>query len=47
MPIATLRRLQDFAIWAGDRLKAVDINPLILTDDGAVAVDWLIVPRKN
>ena len=45
--ITTLQRLQDFAMWAGDRIKAVDINPLILTEDGVVAVDGLIVPRVN
>jgi len=45
--IKTLLRLQEFSAWAGDRIKAVDINPLILTTNGAIAVDALIVPRLN
>ena len=29
----------------GDGLAALDVNPLVLTDDGPVAVDALIQPR--
>jgi acetate---CoA ligase (ADP-forming) len=43
----TLQRLQAFASFASTRLKAVDVNPLILLDDGAIAVDALIVPRPS
>jgi acetate---CoA ligase (ADP-forming) len=43
----TLQRLQAFASIASTRLKAVDVNPLILLDDGAVAVDALVVPRMS
>jgi acetate---CoA ligase (ADP-forming) len=31
------------AVALGDRLEAIEINPLIVTDDGAVAVDALIL----
>jgi acyl-CoA synthetase (NDP forming) len=30
----------------GDRLDALDLNPVIATSDGAIAVDVLIVPRE-
>jgi acyl-CoA synthetase (NDP forming) len=43
--VDTLERLQTFARVAGPLIKAVDINPLIFTDDGVIAVDALIVPR--
>ena len=41
---ALLLALQDFALWAGDRVAAVDINPLILGNGRAVAVDALVLP---
>jgi hypothetical protein len=31
------------AAAAGPRLAELDLNPIMLTADGAVAVDWLIV----
>lgn len=40
-----LLRLQDVALSLGDRLEAVDINPVMLGAWGAVAVDALVVPR--
>jgi acyl-CoA synthetase (NDP forming) len=40
-----LLRLQDVARALGDRLEAVDINPVMLGADGATAVDALVVPR--
>jgi hypothetical protein len=43
----TLQRLQAFASVASAQLKAVDVNPLILLDDGAIAVDALVVPRRS
>ncbi|MYZ46585.1 acetate--CoA ligase family protein [Propylenella binzhouense] len=42
--LAVLARLQDFALWAGDLLGALDVNPFILREDGLVAVDALIIP---
>ncbi|MGQ7793694.1 acetate--CoA ligase family protein [Faunimonas sp. B44] len=42
--LAVLARLQDFALWAGDLLGALDVNPLILGEAGLVAVDALVVP---
>ncbi len=37
--------LQDVAVALGDRLEAVDINPVMLGAAGAIAVDALVVPR--
>ncbi len=31
----------------GDELAALDLNPVIVSADGAVAVDVLIVPRTD
>jgi hypothetical protein len=45
--IQALLRLQAFAQFASPHIKAVDINPLILTDERAVAVDALIVLRNQ
>lgn len=38
--------LQRAAIALGDQLEAIDINPVILGEHGAIAVDALVVPRK-
>ena len=40
-----LLALQNLAVTLGDRLEAVDINPVMLGAAGAVAVDALVVPR--
>ncbi|MDR3536812.1 MAG: acetate--CoA ligase family protein [Acetobacteraceae bacterium] len=37
--------LQDAALALGERLQAIDVNPVILGASGAVAVDALVVPR--
>jgi acetate---CoA ligase (ADP-forming) len=37
--------LQRAAITLGDQLEAIDINPVILGEHGAIAVDALVVPR--
>ena len=42
-----LCKLQNLAQWAGDRLEACDINPLIIGDAGVIAVDALVVPKTN
>ena len=34
------------AVELGDRLEALDVNPLIVTSEGAVAVDALVLPRR-
>jgi succinyl-CoA synthetase alpha subunit len=39
-----LESLQDAALALGDRLGAIDINPVILGAQGATAVDALVVP---
>jgi hypothetical protein len=38
--------LQRAAIDLGDQLEAIDINPVVLGEHGAIAVDALVVPRK-
>jgi acetate---CoA ligase (ADP-forming) len=43
--IQLLLALQNLAVALGDRLGAVDINPVMLGAAGAVAVDALVVPR--
>ncbi|MEI7714325.1 MAG: acetate--CoA ligase family protein, partial [Rhodospirillales bacterium] len=40
-----LMSLQRAALAAGDRLEAIDVNPVILGAAGAVAVDALVIPR--
>jgi hypothetical protein len=30
----------------GDSVEAIDVNPLIVTPEGATAVDALIIPRR-
>ncbi|WP_428483166.1 acetate--CoA ligase family protein [Rhodopila sp.] len=40
-----LMALQEAALALGDRLHAIDINPVMLGREGAVAVDALVVPR--
>ena len=43
--IDLLLALQKLAATLGDRLEAVDINPVMLGPAGAIAVDALVVPR--
>ena len=43
--IDLLLALQGVAVSLGDRLEAVDINPVMLGAAGAIAVDALVVPR--
>ena len=43
--IGLLLALQGVAEAVGDRLEAVDINPVMLGASGAIAVDALVVPR--
>jgi acetate---CoA ligase (ADP-forming) len=44
--IDLLVSLQMAALALGDRLQAIDINPVILGSCGAIAVDALVVPRS-
>jgi hypothetical protein len=37
--------LSVLALDLGDRVQALDVNPLIAGSDGCVAVDALVVPR--
>ena len=41
-----LMALQNAAISFGDRLHAIDVNPVILGAHGAVAVDALVIPAS-
>jgi len=45
--IDLLLALQDAALALGDRLQAIDLNPVILGTSGAVAVDGLVVPASS
>ena len=36
-----------FGARAGDRLAELDLNPVFVTKDGVVAVDWLLVMRET
>ncbi|MBV9250920.1 MAG: acetate--CoA ligase family protein, partial [Acetobacteraceae bacterium] len=40
-----LLNLQRAALALSDRLEAIDINPVMLGPNGAIAVDALVVPR--
>jgi acyl-CoA synthetase (NDP forming) len=42
-----LMGMQEAALAMGDALQAIDINPVILGADGAVAVDALVVPSAQ
>jgi hypothetical protein len=44
--IDLLMSLQEAALALGDRLHAIDINPVILGKAGAIAVDALVVPSR-
>jgi hypothetical protein len=37
--------MSQLAMELGDWVDAVDVNPLIVSPDGAIAVDVLVVPR--
>jgi acyl-CoA synthetase (NDP forming) len=45
--VEALLALQSLALWAGDRLGAVDVNPIVLSETGAVAVDGLVVAAAD
>lgn len=44
--IDALMALQTAAVSLGDGLRAIDVNPIILGANGAVAVDGLVVPAS-
>jgi succinyl-CoA synthetase beta subunit len=43
--VDALSRLQQIALDSGDRLNELEINPVIVTGTGCIAVDALAVPR--
>jgi acyl-CoA synthetase (NDP forming) len=40
-------RLSALALDLGDLVEAVDVNPLVARDDGCVAADALVIPRRT
>ena len=44
--VEVLLGLQNAAVSLGDRLHAIDVNPVILGEHGAVAVDALVIPSS-
>jgi acyl-CoA synthetase (NDP forming) len=44
---AALSRFSAMAAAIGDRVEAIDVNPVLVRPDGVVAVDALIVPRRT
>jgi len=45
--VAAIEGLDQLALALGDQVASVDVNPLIVTADGAYAVDALIVPDAS
>jgi hypothetical protein len=45
--LETIVRLSILALDLGDRLAALDINPVIASSKGCTAVDALVVPREQ
>ncbi len=45
--VHAVTRLSVLAADLGDRLDALDVNPVIVTSDGCVAVDALVIPRTT
>lgn len=43
--VAAVLAVSQLAVELGDGLEALDVNPLIVTPEGAVAVDALLLPR--
>jgi acyl-CoA synthetase (NDP forming) len=44
--VDSLLALQTAAVTLGDRLQAIDVNPVILGAHGAIAVDALVIPAS-
>jgi acyl-CoA synthetase (NDP forming) len=42
-----ISRLSVVAVELGDRIEALDVNPVVVAPTGCVAVDALIVPREQ
>jgi hypothetical protein len=42
----TVSRLSLLAADLGDLLEAIDVNPMIVSPQGCVAVDVLVIPRR-
>jgi hypothetical protein len=45
--VAAVVAIGQLAVELGDSLEALDVNPLICSPGGAVAVDALVVPRPG
>lgn len=44
---AALAGLSQLAVELGDKIDALDVNPLIVSPSGALAVDALVLPRRG
>ena len=44
--VAAIVSVSQLAHELGDQLEALDVNPLIVSQHGAIAVDALVVPRS-
>ena len=44
--VGALTALQGLVVIAPDLIQSIDVNPLLVGPDGAIAVDALIVPRR-
>jgi len=45
--VDALVSLQSLVQALGDKIHSIDVNPLLIHDSGCVAVDALVVPRKD
>ena len=45
--VQTLDALQRLIVAHGDKIRSIDVNPLLVGESGCVAVDALIVPRPR
>jgi acyl-CoA synthetase (NDP forming) len=45
--LSVVRAVSQLALELGDAITALDVNPVIVSPDGAVAVDALVLPRRG
>ncbi|MCE2521420.1 MAG: acetate--CoA ligase family protein [Alphaproteobacteria bacterium] len=45
--VDAVMKMSTMALELGSHLDALDVNPLLITDQGAVALDVLVVPRSD
>jgi acetate---CoA ligase (ADP-forming) len=42
--VAAVHAVSQLAVELGDRIEGLDVNPVIVGPDGAIAVDALVIP---